>query len=100
MKRNTIVSLLVTALALGMQPARAQRPDRAQNPASESVSQVDKQVVRDVEVALDKAGYYVGNVDGEFTADTRNAVESFQRDSALPVTGTITPQVLKTLGIE
>jgi peptidoglycan hydrolase-like protein with peptidoglycan-binding domain len=87
MKRNTIVSLLVATLALGMQPARA-----AQN--------VDKDVVRQVEVALDKAGYYVGKTDGEFTGDTRLALETFQRGNDLSVTGTITPEVLKALGLQ
>lgn len=86
MKINTVVSLLIGAVALGMQPAHAQRPDR--------------QVVREVEVALDKAGYYVGNTSGDFTGDTRTAVESFQKVNALPVTGTITPDVLKALDLE
>jgi peptidoglycan hydrolase-like protein with peptidoglycan-binding domain len=87
MKRNTIVSLLIATLALGMQPAGA-----AQN--------VDKEVIRQVEVALSKAGLYVGNTDGEFTGDTRLALQTFQSRNDLSVTGTITPEVLKALGLE
>jgi len=48
---------------------------------------------------LQKAGYYVGRTDGEFTGDTRAAVKEFERDNALPQTGTITPEVLEALGL-
>jgi peptidoglycan hydrolase-like protein with peptidoglycan-binding domain len=95
MKKNTIVSLLITTLALGLQLAGAQSPSSA---ADSTV--VDKQVVSEVEVALDKAGYYVGKTNGDFTADTRTAVTSFQQEHSLPVTGTITPEVLKALGLQ
>jgi peptidoglycan hydrolase-like protein with peptidoglycan-binding domain len=100
MKRNIIVSLLITTLALGIQPARAQSAAGEQYPASAVQSNVDKQTVSAVEVALEKAGYYVGKTDGEFTGDTRTAIESFQRENALTVTGTITPEVLKALGVQ
>jgi peptidoglycan hydrolase-like protein with peptidoglycan-binding domain len=100
MKRNIIVSLLITTVALGMQPARAQREAREQDPASTSDSVVDQQVVSAVEVALDKEGYYVGNTNGQFTGDTRTAVASFQRRHGLAVTGTITPEVLTALGLK
>lgn len=100
MKRNSIVSLLVAALALAMQPARAQTvetkaypPDTAYNSAN------DNPVVRKVQVALQKKGYNVGNTEGEYNADTRTAVIRFERDQRLPETGTITPQVLKALGL-
>jgi peptidoglycan hydrolase-like protein with peptidoglycan-binding domain len=100
MKRNIIVSLLITTVALGMQPARAQREAREQDPASTSDSVVDQQVVSTVEVALDKEGYYVGNTNGQFTGDTRTAVASFQRRHGLTVTGTITPEVLTALELK
>jgi peptidoglycan hydrolase-like protein with peptidoglycan-binding domain len=101
MKRNIIVSLLIITLALGMQSARAQSAAGEQYPASAVQSNVvDKQTVSAVEVALQNAGYYVGKTDGEFTGDTRTAIESFQRENVLTVTGTITPEVLKALGLQ
>lgn len=84
-----------------MQFAGTQRAAGEQFPASAAdTNVVDKQVVSAVEVALEKAGYYVGKTNGDFTADTRTAVTSFQQEHALPVTGTITPEVLKALGLQ
>ena len=83
-----------------MQPARAQSADRDQDPASAGYStSVSTSTVRAVQLALQKAGYYVGRTNGEFTADTRAALNKFESDNALPQTGTITPEVLEALGL-
>jgi peptidoglycan hydrolase-like protein with peptidoglycan-binding domain len=100
MKTKNIVGLIIVALAWALQPARAQSADRNQDPASADYStSVSTSTVRAVQLALQKAGYYVGRTDGEFTGDTRAAVNEFERDNALPETGTITPEVLKALGL-
>jgi peptidoglycan hydrolase-like protein with peptidoglycan-binding domain len=100
MKTKNIVSLLIATLAWAMQPARAQSADRTQDPASADYNvSVSTSTVRAVQLALQKAGYYVGRTDGEFTAETRSAVNQFESDNALPKTGTITPEVLKALGL-
>ena len=100
MKTKNIVGLIIVALAWAMQPARAQNADRNQDPASADYNpSVSTSTVRAVQLALQKAGYYVGRTDGEFTGDTRAAVNEFERDNALPETGTITPEVLKALGL-
>jgi peptidoglycan hydrolase-like protein with peptidoglycan-binding domain len=100
MKTKNIVSLLIATLAWAMQPARAQGADRNQDPASADYNvSVSNSTVCAVQLALQKAGYYVGRTDGEFTAETRSAVNQFESDNALPKTGTITPEVLKALGL-
>jgi hypothetical protein len=100
MKRNSIVSLLIATLACAMQPAGAQSAAHGQHLADAAYSSVNEsQLVRQVQVALQKAGYNVGNTDGKYTADTRAAVSRFERDKSLPETGTITPAVLQALGL-
>ncbi len=100
MKTKNIVSLLIATLALAMQPARAQSAASNQDPPSAGYStSVSAATVRAVQLALQKAGYYVGRTDGEFTGDTRAALNKFESDNALPQTGTITPEVLEALGL-
>lgn len=48
---------------------------------------------------LKDLGYDPGNVDGVDGAKTRAAVERFQRDSGLPVSGTLDPETREKLGI-
>lgn len=52
-----------------------------------------------VQTALHTYGYYDGPVDGIIGARSRDALERFQRDHGLAVTGTITPEVLDVFGI-
>jgi peptidoglycan hydrolase-like protein with peptidoglycan-binding domain len=100
MKRNSIVSLLIAMLLCGMQPAYAENENRVQVPTEGGYSSLNENpVVRAVQIALQKKGYNVGNTDGIFNADTRAAVNRFERDSGLPETGSITPQVLEALGL-
>ncbi len=56
-------------------------------------------VVRQVQTALLAYGYYTGQVDGTVDAGTRLAIEKYQTDAGLKITGTITPQLLDTLRI-
>ena len=100
MKRNTMVSLLAVALGLALQPVRAQTVETKPYPADSGYSSVsESSLVRAVQVALQKAGYYVGNTEGKYTSDTRAAVSRFQRDKGLSETGTITESMLQALGL-
>jgi peptidoglycan hydrolase-like protein with peptidoglycan-binding domain len=100
MKKNRIVSLLIAMLVCVMQPAYAENADRVEIPTGGGFSSLNENaVVRAVQIALQKKGYRVGNTDGIFNADTRAAVNRFERDSGLPETGSITPDVLKALGL-
>jgi len=57
-----------------------------------------KDVVTQVQTALNKAGYDVGSIDGVIGGATLRAVDSFQRDRELP-RGGLTIDMLGTLGV-
>jgi peptidoglycan hydrolase-like protein with peptidoglycan-binding domain len=100
MKKNSMVSLLIAVLACSIQLANAANPDRMEFPPGAGYSSLNESpLVRAVQIALQKKGYSVGNTEGKFNADTRAAVNRFERDSGLPETGSITPAVLKALGL-
>lgn len=52
-----------------------------------------------VQTALKIYGYYSGPMDGIIGKGSQDALERFQQDFGLPVTRTITPEVLDVLGI-
>ena len=49
--------------------------------------------------ALNAAGYDCGTPDGVAGSGTKAAIEKYQTDKALTVTGTITDELLEALGI-
>ena len=52
-----------------------------------------------VEVALQKLGLYSGPIDGN-AASCAGAIEQYQMQNGMPVTGTISPELLTALGIQ
>ncbi|MCB1099386.1 MAG: His-Xaa-Ser repeat protein HxsA [Verrucomicrobiae bacterium] len=50
--------------------------------------------IMQVQISLLAAGYYDGEIDGIIGPMTRDAIERYQRDNGMAVTGTITPEVL------
>jgi hypothetical protein len=52
-----------------------------------------------VEVALQKLGLYTGPIDGNATS-CAGAIEQYQVQNGMPVTGTISPELLTALGIQ
>jgi hypothetical protein len=52
-----------------------------------------------VEVALQKLGLYTGPIDGNATS-CAGAIEQYQMQNGMPVTGTISPELLSALGIQ
>lgn len=56
-------------------------------------------IVTRVQLGLRAYGYYSGIIDGLVGPETQAALTRFQTDFNLPVTGTVTPQVLDALGI-
>jgi len=59
---------------------------------------VGESTVVNVQSQLSRLGYYGGSVDGIIGPQTRAAIRSFQRDHGLMITGTITPDLLTSLG--
>jgi Putative peptidoglycan binding domain len=56
------------------------------------------QVVADVQGALQRLGYYQGAIDGVLGPATQEAIERYQRDHGLPVTGGIDARTLASMG--
>jgi Putative peptidoglycan binding domain len=56
------------------------------------------QIIANVQGALQDLGYYLDEIDGVLGSTTRAALESFQQDNGLPVTGLIGPETLQALG--
>lgn len=52
-----------------------------------------------VEIALQKLGIYKGPIDG-LAASCAGAIEQYQVQNSMPVTGTISPELLTALGIQ
>src|SRR6266508_138134 len=57
------------------------------------------EVIANVQVALQDAGYYFGQITGTLSVETRGALANFQRDYGLPITGAIDEPTVQTLGI-
>ena len=52
-----------------------------------------------VQQALEQQGYYNGPIDGIVGPGTSAAITAYQQNNGLPVTGTITPGLLNSLGV-
>ena len=57
------------------------------------------QVIANVQMALQDAGYYFGAITGSLSVETRAALVSFQRDQGLIITGAIDQPTIETLGL-
>ena len=57
------------------------------------------EVIANVQIALQDAGYYSGPITGSLSGETRSALANFQRDYGLPITGAIDEPTVDTLGL-
>jgi hypothetical protein len=57
------------------------------------------EVIANVQVALQDAGYYLGQITGSLDVGTRAALADFQRDYGLEMTGAIDEATVETLGL-
>ena len=57
------------------------------------------EVVANVQSELQRLGYYSYAVDGVLGPQTQNALNRYQRDHRLPITGTIDPATIGSLGL-
>jgi hypothetical protein len=57
------------------------------------------EVIANVQVALQDAGYYFGQITGSLSFDVRAALANFQRDYGLEITGAIDEATVETLGL-
>lgn len=56
-------------------------------------------IMVNVQVALQRDGYYTGPVDGDIGSQTREALAAFQADNGLAVTSAVDAPTLQTLGL-
>jgi peptidoglycan hydrolase-like protein with peptidoglycan-binding domain len=64
--------------------------------ASKSMTWTTDQI-KEAQDGLAKAGFYKGKPTGQFNADTRKALKSYQKKNKLPVTGRLSDDVLSKL---
>ena len=57
------------------------------------------EVIANVQVALQNAGYYFGPITGSLDVETRAALANFQRDYGLLITGAIDQPTIESLGL-
>jgi len=57
------------------------------------------QIIVNVQVALQRDGYYAGPIDGDLGPQTRGALAAFQADHGLAVTSAVDGPTLQTLGL-
>ena len=57
------------------------------------------QVIANVQVALQDAGYYFGEITGSLSVETRAAIANYQRDQGLLITGAIDEPTIESLGL-
>jgi len=62
-------------------------------------SDIQRQVLRDAQRALNRSGYYNGSVDGIAGPNTRNAISAFQRRNNLAATGRLDYVTLQSMGL-
>jgi hypothetical protein len=58
------------------------------------------QVIAEVQSVLQQRGYYRGAVDGAYGPMTRRALQNYQADHGLPITGELDEETLYSLGFE
>ncbi len=57
------------------------------------------EVIGNVQVALQEAGYYAGPATGSLNVETRAALANYQRDQGLLITGAIDQPTIESLGL-
>jgi peptidoglycan hydrolase-like protein with peptidoglycan-binding domain len=103
MKKFSLLSFVTVAL-LGFSPNlpgdSQHRSDGYYYPDDSTYDSLGRvPTVRDVQLALEALGYYVGDNRGNFGYETRTAVRRYQRDRGLAITGKIDTAVLSALGL-
>jgi peptidoglycan hydrolase-like protein with peptidoglycan-binding domain len=70
---------------------------RQKKPLTTASINMGTRPVLKVQEALASIGYGPVKIDGVYTIETRNAIERFEKDRKIPVTGQVTPRLLREL---
>nr|WP_029501872.1 peptidoglycan-binding protein [Lachnoclostridium phytofermentans] len=76
------------------------QPSSSKNNSSKTSTTIEKNIVKEVQLALNKLGYDCGDADGINGKKTKAAVKKFQEDNNLTVDGIIGKEVKKALNIK
>jgi peptidoglycan hydrolase-like protein with peptidoglycan-binding domain len=113
--KESLMKLKQGMLALAAAGAFAVTPAMAQQGAGASADQVLQQeqaqgsgaqlqlspsTVRQIQQALNQAGYSVGNVDGVWGPQTAQALQNYQQAQGLEPTGQLNQRTLAQLGVQ
>ena len=80
-------------------PAEAVEAEAPEQTDSPGEVHKDKATVKAAQQALNEAGYDCGTPDGVAGKNTKSAISSYQTDKGLTVTGTVTDELLASLGL-
>jgi hypothetical protein len=69
------------------------------NNANYNIEPADSSTIEAVQADLERLGYYSGSIDGVFGPSTRDAVARYQIANHLNVTGSLSPDLLQSLGL-
>jgi hypothetical protein len=79
--------------------ARVTSPAPAAVPSPAAKTASDADAILRVQRALATRGFDVGTIDGRLGPSTRSAIEKFERQHKLPVTGQVSPRLVQALGV-
>jgi peptidoglycan hydrolase-like protein with peptidoglycan-binding domain len=79
-------------------PAKAQAKHKAEGKQmTQSAPKFSADQIKDVQTALQKAGYYKGAVDGTWNAAGRAGLRKYQKANKMPANGKLTPELVEKL---
>lgn len=97
MNASKVIAGLLLAIAVGTLNAASIAPQGELH--GSVVTPLGKQLITELQVALQGHNYYQGDIDGLFGSETQEAIYLLQLDHALPLTGSVNVQLLEWLGI-
>ena len=72
--------------------------NQTKNPQLTQLNPVaSSEVIKQVQQQLKAAGIYEGEIDGKLSSETQEAIEQFQDDKGLPLTGNLDPEIMAAL---
>ena len=101
---DSLVSSSATAVQSSSATAQASinksSSSGSENKKAKKTNYYSKNTIKHVQVALNSAGYDCGRPDGKKGPKTTAAIQSYQNDNGLKVTGKINGELLSALGLD
>ena len=95
--KSTVQPSYILALSLALAPVAASAQKAAAKPKPAPAAAADSAQVLAVQVALDRAGFSPGEIDGRAGTKTRLALSAFQKSTNLQPTGVVNEETLGAL---